>query len=49
MKVVHYIDGNTIKNHIHSINFHLIVLPFNGNYHLIIVLLSPNIHGVYPT
>jgi hypothetical protein len=33
MKVVHYIDGTTIKNHFHFYNFHMIILLSNSNYH----------------
>jgi hypothetical protein len=46
MKIVHYIDNITVKKTF-SLNFFFeIVLSSNNNYHLVMVLLSPNIHGV---
>jgi hypothetical protein len=46
MKVVHCIDDITVKNHFQFKNSHVIVLPFDDNYHAMITLPSPNIHGV---
>jgi hypothetical protein len=39
MKAIHYTNNITIKKHLHSI-FFVMVLPSNNNYHLVIVLSS---------
>jgi len=42
MKVVHCIDSIILKQ-LSFYNFHVMVLRFDGNYHPMMVLLSPKV------